>query len=84
MAYCGVNDLVYPREKKIVFQASFIKINEVNAHTPFTIFLRDHENVGSLFGVLYLSDKSGFNQLVYFFHNDLMSFFIKFKLFYLI
>ena len=46
MAYYGVNDLVYPREKKIVFQASFIKINEVNAHTPFTIFLRDHENVG--------------------------------------
>ena len=46
MAYCGVNDLVYPRENKTVFQESFIKINEVNAHTPFTIFLRDHGNVG--------------------------------------
>ena len=77
MVYCDINDLVYPVEKKTIFWESFIKISEVNAHTSFTIFLRDHENIGQPFWVLHLLNKSSFEQLVYFFHNDLMSFFIK-------
>ena len=81
MAYHGINYLVYPRERKTVFWASFDKISEVDAHMPFAAFLQDHNNVSQTFRVLYLLDESRFKQLVYLFSDNLMSFFMEFSQF---
>ena len=81
MAYCGVNNLVYPRERKIIFRENFIKISEVDAHTPLAAFLQDHNNVGQPFRILHILDESNFEQPVYLFYDDLMSFFMEFSQF---
>ena len=69
---CGIKNLVYPKKRKTVFQVSFIKISEFDAHTSLATFLQDHNNVGQPFWTLHISDESYFEQLVYLFNDDLM------------
>lgn len=40
-----INQLVYSREWKVVFQASFIQAREVYAHLPFTTAFHNNYNV---------------------------------------
>ena len=46
MAHSGINQLVYMRHGKKVFEASFIQICEVHTHLSFPILLLYYYSIG--------------------------------------
>ena len=46
MAHSGINQLVYMRHRKKVFEASFIQIYEVHTYPPLPILLFHYHYIG--------------------------------------
>ena len=58
-----LNELVYLRNKEVVFRTSFVKTSEVDAHSLLALVL--HEDwIGEQFRVKYLSDEADSKQPV--------------------
>ena len=56
MAYCCVNQLIYPRKGERIFRTGFIQVCEVYAYPPLSVLLFYHHSVGQPFGIKYFLD----------------------------
>ena len=64
-----VHKLVNPGQREAVLWVGAIQIREVDAHSPFSICLFDHENIGQLLRIVDFSYKVSNEQLVQLVHN---------------
>ena len=65
MSHRGVHQLVNSRNGEGVSWVDFVQVSEIQAHSPFPIFLFNHYYVGQPLGIENLLDGSSLLQLVY-------------------
>ena len=58
MAYCGVHDEIYPRQREAVLWACFVDVSEVDTESPLAICFFDEYDVSQPLKILHLPDRS--------------------------
>ena len=58
MFYGGIDELVYPGQRKSILWIGFIYISKVYTYTPFVIRLLDEDDIRQPIRVVYLMDEA--------------------------
>ena len=74
MSGCRVHKLVNLGQREAVLQAGIIQICEINAHSPFSICLFDHDDVGQPLKIIDLPYEVSSEQFVHLVHDYFVSF----------
>ena len=77
MAGCGVHDEVNPWQREAVLWARFVDVSEVDTESPLAIFFFDEYDVGQPLRILYLPDRSYFEEFADLLIDGFLSFWRK-------
>ena len=77
MANYGIHYLVNTGKGEGIRWVSVIEVRVIDAHTPFSILLRDNHDIGQPLEVLNLSDEVSSKEFVHFLFYDLLVCWVK-------
>ena len=69
----GIYYLIYPGQGKTILWADVIQVSVINTNSSFSSIFSDHGHVCQPIGILNFFYKFGYQQLVFFSLNDLLS-----------
>ena len=67
------NNLIYTRQREVIFQACFVEVRVVFTYPPLTALLWNHHYIDQPLEVLYLSNKTCSHKIVHLCLNNLMA-----------
>ena len=69
-----VHKLINPGQREVVLQAGAIQIHEVDAHSPFPVYLFDQDYIGQPLGIVDFPDEVSSEQFAHLIHDCFISF----------